>query len=994
MAAHGVHDPRTAVRRGQVRIIDDTMVVWRSGNVTGSAPSGCTVALVEVPAVLEIRLLGPLEVRVDGSPLVVDTRKALAILALLATERRPFARDELAALLWPDADDESARGALRRTLSTLRSALGGRWLEIDRNTVILAAERITADLATAEDLARRPDADALAAAAALHRGAFLAGFSLRDAPAFDDWQAARATAVAVSLTALLDRLTAARLAAGDATGALEAARRRVDADPLDEAGQRRLIELLARTGDRAGAIRQYRACVAVLDAELGVPPLDETTALYERVRELHAAPDRAVERTATDAAQMAGPVPIVGRDADVAALTYALEAAGGAGSVAVIEGEAGIGKTRLLDEIAAAAARRGSRVFGARCYPGERGVAYGPLIALLRIAIALPDARPRLDRLSPAALHALAALVPEARPGSGRDPGADDALEPPAAKARLLDAIGDAIGVLTDGPAAGLAWLDDLHLADESTLEAVAWLGRRVATRRLLLLVTWRREDLDGSSAPAAGSLERTAAVHRRLGRLERDDVARLVARLRPDLGRAPADDLAGRAEGLPLYVVEALAAGGGAGEGSVVPPGVRALIEDRLSVLDGTAAQLLGAAAVIGRSFAFETVRTASGRSEDEAVDALERLVRRGFLREDAAGTGSSRWEFAHGSVRDVAYAALSLARRRLLHRRTAEAIGARSADALADGSVAERLDGPVAAAVAAHLAAAGLEEAAAFAFARAGEHAARLHANAEAIAHFEAALALGHPDPSGLHAGLGDLRTLRGEYGPAIRQYEAAASLIPSDLAALADLDHRLGRVHQRRGDSEAADGHFASALGALPAGSQRVNVLADRSLNARDAGRRDEAMQLAVEALHEAEECGVATALARASNVAGILATEAGDPAGGRIHLERSLALAEATADAAARIAALNNIGRALAAAGSYEDAIRLTRDALALCVSIGDRHREAALHNNLADLLHAVGRRDEAMEHLKTAVTRFSEVGEPGELEPGKWRMATW
>src|SRR5262245_65843472 len=86
---------------------------------------------------LAIRVLGPLEVTVDGAPLVVDTRKALAIVALLAVERRSFARDELAALLWPEADDESARGALRRTLSVLRTALGERWLVTDRSEVRL-----------------------------------------------------------------------------------------------------------------------------------------------------------------------------------------------------------------------------------------------------------------------------------------------------------------------------------------------------------------------------------------------------------------------------------------------------------------------------------------------------------------------------------------------------------------------------------------------------------------------------------------------------------------------------------------------------------------------------------------------------------------------------------------------------------------------------------------------------------------------------------------
>ncbi len=125
----------------------------------------------------------------------------------------------------------------------------------------------------------------LEAAAALARGPFLAGFALRDSPAFDDWQAARAARVERVVGTLLQRLADARLEAGDAEGAVEVARRRVELDPLDEAGQRRLIRLLAQAGDRAAAIHQYRELVALFDRELGVAPLRETTDLYDAIRE-------------------------------------------------------------------------------------------------------------------------------------------------------------------------------------------------------------------------------------------------------------------------------------------------------------------------------------------------------------------------------------------------------------------------------------------------------------------------------------------------------------------------------------------------------------------------------------------------------------------------------------------------------------------------------------------------------------------------------------
>ncbi len=230
---------------------------------------------------LDIRLLGPPEIRVDGRPLEVDTRKAVAILALLAAEGRPFARDELAALLWPDADDLAARGALRRTLSTMRSAVGDGPLLIDRARVALEPSQVVVDLALVDAAATATDRATLERAAAAARGTFLAGFHLRDSPEFDDWRATRAVAAERAILVVLDRLAGAAESDGDLATAVSAASRRLDIDPLDEAGHVRLMDLLVASGDRSGALRQYRACVAILDRELGVAPLASTTARYE-----------------------------------------------------------------------------------------------------------------------------------------------------------------------------------------------------------------------------------------------------------------------------------------------------------------------------------------------------------------------------------------------------------------------------------------------------------------------------------------------------------------------------------------------------------------------------------------------------------------------------------------------------------------------------------------------------------------------------------------
>ena len=380
---------------------------------------------------LRIRVLGPLVVTVDGAPIVVDTRKALAILAVLAVERRPYARDELAALLWPDADDESARGALRRTLSVLRAALGDRWLRIDRSIVALDAA-VDVDLVAVEDAAGSTDRRVLAAAAELARGAFLAGFSLRDSVEFDDWRATRAVAAERSVTAVLDRLADVAESAGDLSTAVDAATRRLALDPLDEAAHRRLMTLQARSGDRAAAIRQYRACVAVLDRELGVAPLAETTELYEAIRDarVEVAPGGGGSTAAQPTPEaIRGPatLPMVGRSAALEAILAARRAIVGAGVLVLVSGEAGIGKTRLVDAVAEAVRADGGRVLAARAYAAEVGIAYGPIVELLRVGLAGADAVPRLAALPARTLDELERLVELPAGLPGRPAGASGA---------------------------------------------------------------------------------------------------------------------------------------------------------------------------------------------------------------------------------------------------------------------------------------------------------------------------------------------------------------------------------------------------------------------------------------------------------------------------------------------------------------------------------------------------------------------------------------
>ena len=714
---------------------------------------------------LEVRVLGPIDIRVDGAPLVVDTRKAVAILVLLGIERRPYARDELAAMLWPESDDESARSALRRTLSVLRSALGGRWVIAGRSAVALEGDGFHVDLWELEAAAASNDHADLRRAASLARGPFLAGFSLRDSADFDDWRATRAVAIERLVGDVLERLATTAEAAGDLSGAMAAASRRLDLDPLDEPARRQLMALLARAGDRAGAIRQYRAGVAVLERELGVAPLAETTDLYEAIRDAQlpatggddrasispeAAVDQPPSAAATDVAGLPvrpARLPIVGRDAELAALVAAHRAATSGGRVAVLFGEAGIGKSRLAEALAESISASGGRVLAARAFAAEGTIAYAPIVELLRAGFADPAAAAALAGLTPLTLREierLVALPPEVArdlPAAPRDAAPDDQ---PAARARLLDAIATVLVALVAGDAPGLIVVEDLQWADDASREALLFLVRRLEDRPVLILLTWRPEDLDDRGEAFAAAVERLPDVTLALlGRLGPDDVARLAAAAEiPGMPAYAVPALVEESEGLPLYVVEALAVGPAAASDGP-PRGVRALLRERLGAVSETAGQLLAAGAVIGRSFDLATVRAASGRSEDETISALEELVRRGLVREVRGGERGIVFDFGHARLRDAAYEATSLARRRLLHRRVAEVLRA-----AADG----RDDPGRLALIAGHERAAGRDAEAAEAFRDAGARARAVYANREALDHLGTALALGHPDVAGL--------------------------------------------------------------------------------------------------------------------------------------------------------------------------------------------------------------------------------------------------
>ncbi len=400
-------------------------------NRYGPRASSGIVARMQPPAAsLSVRLLGPVEVAVDGRRVAFDTRKAVALLAYLAVVQRPTSREVLAALLWPESDGADARNALRRTLSVLRAGLAGRGLVVDRSAVALEEGSVEVDLAHFRSALARarghghPATEACTACIAAldealtwDRGPFMEGFSLRDSEAFDDWQAAEREAHRRDLAGALERLARARVAERRWNLATDAGRRWLEVDPLHEPAHQLMMSALARSGEVAGAIAQYRDLVRTLDRELGVAPLPETADLAEAIRDGRLAPDPAVSdsgspdrddaaaRTRTtepastvrrEGAADSLALPLVGREAEVAQLVAASIGAGPDGRLLLVEGEAGVGKTRVVEAVVAAIRARDGIVLEARGVAGESTIPFAVIGELIRAGSELPGAADRI----------------------------------------------------------------------------------------------------------------------------------------------------------------------------------------------------------------------------------------------------------------------------------------------------------------------------------------------------------------------------------------------------------------------------------------------------------------------------------------------------------------------------------------------------------------------------------------------------------------------
>ncbi|HJT58569.1 MAG TPA: BTAD domain-containing putative transcriptional regulator [Ktedonobacteraceae bacterium] len=754
---------------------------------------------------LHIHLLGDFLLLSEDTPVLsINSPRLQSLLAYLVLHRTaPQDRSHLAFLLWPDSTEARAHSSLRKLLHQLRQALPDidHFLYTGRQTLYwqpgidvswtLDVQDFEQALARAELAEQSQDIPsmrhALEQATNLYRGDLLPS-------CYDEWMLSERDRLRQLFLSAAERLLALLEEERDYKAAISVAQQLLRQDPLHEATYRQLMRLYALRGDRAAALRIYHTCAQLLERELGTEPGEMTRTLYESLLES----DTSLKTPTGPLVSRGTESPLLGRKAEWRQLQEAWrKATRGFPHIVILSGEAGIGKTRLAEEMEAWASRQGITTASGRCYAAAGQLAYAPVTSWLRT-----DAiQSSLSTLDTAWLTEIARLVPEVlakHPKLARPATMTEGWQ----RQHFFEALARA---LLKARQPLLLLLDDLQWCDNETLEWLHYLLRFDVSARLLIIGTVRAgEILPGHPLQAfLGALQRDGMVTEiALGPLATTETTSLAEHI---LGHQLAPDminmLYAETEGNPLFVVE-MARAGTLGQhereqssvkssltlltqsASMLPPTVQNVLATRLAQLSTLAREVANVAAVIGREFTFDVLARACGESEGAMVQGLDELWQRRIVREQGPGVAQA-YDFSHDKLRKQAYDSLSSAHRRLLHRRVAESL---------EAVYEEELDS-VSGQIAAHYEHAGLSERAIPYYRRAGEVALSIYANAEAIAAFERAASLLEAGTPGItwrkkhwevaaqvYKSLGEIFAITGRQSDARHAYQHAMDWIPA--------------------------------------------------------------------------------------------------------------------------------------------------------------------------------------------------------------------
>lgn len=889
---------------------------------------------------IHIQLLGDFRLECDEKTVnAVNTPRLQSFLAYLILHRHaPQPRQHVSFVLWPDSSEAHARGSMRKLLHQLNHALPntGQLLDVNAKTVRWHPNAaFTLDVAEFENAAGDFDSlPALRRAVELYRGDLLPS-------CYDEWIIPERERLLQLFTTTLDRIIYLFESQRDYGNAIYYAQIFLRHAPVHEEIYRRLMRLYALSGDRAGALHTYHTCATVLERELDVEPSAETRQVYEQILN--------VPESIPTAEVLAASPPLIGRREEWACLQTVWNASiTGQAHFVLLSGTAGIGKTRLAEEMLEWARRQGIKVMQACSYAAEGALAYAPVAAWLRQrtlpSLALHWKR-EVARLLPELLTQDPSLAPT-RP--------DEEWQ----RQHFFEALARA---LLEGSQPLMLLIDDLQWCDRETIEWLHYLLRFDPYARLLVIGTVRLEEI-ASDHPINAFIRSLSRTHQitEIG-LSSLNITDTLALARQIVGQSLdprfAAQIYSETEGNALFVVEMARAERIAPEEAKtntgvtrLPPTVQAVIRARLAMLSESALELASLGAAIGREFTFDILQRASGKDEDTLVRDLDELWQRRIVSEQ----GTEGYDFTHDKLREVVYTDLSAARRRMLHHRVAQALQAQVRVPQSE----------VAALLAYHFEYAGEKDKAFEYWLNAGDHALQLYAPQQAIQQFERALALAQ------HASAKSLA-----FWGMGRTYFMADDLEASEVNlqhALQDADfaderrvkilYQLADVSLARYDLNACERYARAAQTAAEAVRDFEMICSSLSLLGQVESARghvDVENNLVTHALTICRQSGNRWREGRTLADLGWLQAQRGEFAQAIESAQQALHLLTETEDRAGVAFAWNTLGRAYGGHGDYVLAFDALRNSHEVAVAIDHRFFLAQTPNLMGWLYQQLG-----------------------------------
>ena len=640
---------------------------------------------------IQIRLLGPPQVFREGEILRIHRRAPRALLFYLATENHPVPRLKLGELLWQEKMEQRQRNSLRYTLARLRNALqeenvlhshlGNLSLNPEHVQVDLwqfcrwynDAQKIIVHWSQQEPLPPHIFEELRDAAELWYGDEFIQSHDMSITPALEQWRDDIARRLNIARVQMLIHLAVHERLVGAADNALHWLREALDLDDADETAHRLMIEILLETGQRAQAKRHYERVKEIYQEVWDSPPPEELQALAQRIFQ-DTQPRKAKQPAPKWAIHPTLPTPFVGQKEALSLLHDVHRQGGGV----LLRGEAGAGKTRLVQEFYQRLDPP-PRLLMLTCYPMEENLPYRPWIEMMRASI-LPE---EWERLHHAWAAPLAALLPEV-----------ESLQRLAdfsevyARASTFDAILRLLEMMAQREPLLLV-MDDAHWADEASAAALSHLLKAsfFSPRRAMLILTARLEEENPHLNRLVSTVDWRILKRLTINGLKEEEIETLGRHL---LGRPISPKVVQRLArdtgGNPFFVVETfkevMRRPNHASESELqdvpIPPSVTRLIQERLRTLDEETMDILACAAIQGNQFRESILQTALHLPEEKIIAAIETLQNASFIRETERGP----YAFIHEQIREALLMDLSRARKRALHKAVAEALEAELGD------------------------------------------------------------------------------------------------------------------------------------------------------------------------------------------------------------------------------------------------------------------------------------------------------------------------